>query len=896
MARISRPIGSTMDTYSPSSPKPDPAPEALLEELAWLRQVARALLGRPEDAEDLVQEVMVEAVRQGSRTQELAKPRLRSWLRTVAQRKAWRSLGRTGSRRYAEDLAGKEEADQQPTPDETLEWLELHRDLIYEIEQLDPDDRQLIVQRYLQGLAPGTIADQLGVSSSIVRKRLARALERLRARLRSTPRGDSWVGALGILAGAPQQAAAPLLAASTGVLGTLPWMMAKLSVAAGLVAVAVSVSLLWLASEEDRSTPATEVPFVAAREAGSQAVERAPSRSSAGVALDPAQDRSRASLAPLPAEALAPIRALRADGTPVPGALGAFLPAEGDPVLFTFDENGQAVLPAGDRGAVYATAPGLCNARLDLAEDPDSRSLVLHDSPVISGVITVDGQPPGEALRFRRYLPNREAGIRSGESGARKVLQEGGFMPEDIRVTSSESGAFHLELSWLLGTEEIPDLEFACPPAFLVKAVNGAPVAGDRTEVVLPPGAGEVHIDLERLPAVRGRLRWKDGAGPVQGGIVHQRLDDRGKTMDGIPYLELDGEGGFLVPAVGRPRNGKTEAGPLATTLVLHVQDPPEASGTQFRFSLAGQDFPLDLGDLEVERILPLPVLVRGKRADGTFEPLQAGLIGPDSAAHTKPDGTGTILLRPGETLEVLSAGWHYRQMLVPQGVYTEVSPLVIDLEPATLLSLVGCEELRSSGVSAAPAVRIAFDWTPFETAELDADFTGLAFGNRLHNAQARSAGGGTGGAMWSFVDPGAPGYVEFRLPKGDRLEIPGLIESRPFAVQVVDSLGQLLLSEEVTLSASRTIDLAPAIRKSASLVCRVQWEDRTPVSAGQIQLAGNAEQALGLPFEDGTIRVAPLAAGRLSIEVEAAGAEEFSGEVHLEAAQEKVITITLQR
>ncbi len=891
-------LDSTMDSYNPSSLKPDAAPEALLEELAWLKQVARALLGRPEDAEDLVQEVMVEAVRQRSRTGGLARPRLRTWLRTVAQRKAWRRLERTGSRRQAEDLAGEGDAGPHSAPDETLERLELHRDLTHEIEQLDSEDRQLIVQRYLQGLAPVEIAAQLGLTSSIVRKRLARALERLRARLRSTPRGDSWMGALAFLANEAPRPAAPLLAASTGAFATLPWIMAKLTIAAGLIA--ISASALWFARAEVLPDPAMGRSLIASQESEPNAAEGEDLRADAGVSLDRASTRvsdgSRASLAPVPDGAPEPIRAMRADGAPVPGALGLLVPEEGDPEPFVFDEKGEAVLSLEDRGSVYATAPGFSNARIDLAEDPSVRSLVLHAAQVVKGVITVEGLPPGETLRFKRFIGNREAGIPADQPAVRKVLQEGGFVPEDVRVATLESGAFQLELSWLLGTKELSEMTFACPPAFLVKAVNGVSVSGDRTEIAFRPGPGEVHIDLERLPGVRGRLRWKDTSEPVLGGIVHQRLNADGTSMDGIPYLELDEEGGFLVPAVGRPRNGNFEPGPLAATLVLHVQDPSEASGTQFRFSLAGQELPWNLGDLEVERIQPLPVLVRGRRADGSFQPLEAGLISSDAEARTGKDGMGTILFRPGQTLEVLSAGWHYRQVLVAPGVYTEEAPFEIDLEPAPLLSLVGCEELRAAGVSALPTVRIAFDWTPFETAELDAEDKGSAYGHRVHNVHAKFGGGGTGGALWSFSDPGAPGHVEFRLPRGDRLEIPGLLESRPFAVQVVDPLGQLLLSEEVTLSDSRTVDLAPASHQLASLVCQIQWEDRTPVGGGQVLLSGSAGRSIGLPFEDGVLRVAPLAAGSLALEVKASDAEGFHGEVHLEAAQERTLTITLRR
>ena len=881
-----------MEPLNPAHHASGTSSDAILQELAWLRRVASALLGRGEEAEDLVQEVVVEAMRQRETTQAFEKPRLRSWLRTVAQRKAWRSATHKHRRHDGETQRALLDAPAELTPDEALERLELHRELTHEIEQLDPADRELIVQRYLQGLAAKEIAMRSGVSPAVARKRLARALERLKSRLHATPRGDSWMEALAILALEVPSPTAHLVAASTSTLAALPWFVMKLTLVAGVIG--LSLTVLWFHRSQDQGNAISKLPpvDVAAGLFNGALEEADPGERDSSLLPSRVLDRRSPSPSHAAPETPSSVRALLPDGAPAAGVSGAYVSAKGEVSVFVYDEEGRAPARPGFEGQVFASAPGHRTALLVLNEDIQGGYLRLSRASLLEGVFTVGGLPPNERIELRCFLSNQEVGLEAGQSAARDILDESGIVPERVNVTVAESGRFGLEMTWANPT----GLDFTIPPAFLVTAVNGVPVTTDRTEISLPLGTDDFHVELERLPAVRGRLVWQDNREALQGEIVHQRINADGKTMDGIPFLRLDQDGRFVVPAVALPRGGATEAGPLASEIRIHIQSPPGAAGTLFRFPLSGLDLPLDLGDVEVERTPALPVRVRGMRADGTTIALQAVVVGPDDIAHTDPDGNGVVLCNPGEELEVLAPGWHYRQIVVPQGRFSQDAPFDIQLDPASRLVLTGCNELRTVFRSHEPLVRIAFDWTPFETAVLDDGDAGDPYSHRVHHAEGRARGGGVGSASWSFVDPGAPGYIDYRLPDGDRLEVAGLLDARPFSVQVMDALGQLLWSEEVTLSESRTIDLSQAVDKTASLSVQVLWMDETPVDSGQVQLSGNSDRSIELNLEQGVSKFSPLAAGSFELTVAASGGQQAEARIDLESGQEASTTIYLRR
>ena len=105
--------------------------------------------------------------------------RLRQWLIAIAVNELRQSL-RKRARRSRLEVAV--DASRQPggiDPATGVDALDMQRAL----ERLDPDDRALLVLRYMAGFEAPELADALGLSPAGVRTRLKRLLDRLRQEL-----------------------------------------------------------------------------------------------------------------------------------------------------------------------------------------------------------------------------------------------------------------------------------------------------------------------------------------------------------------------------------------------------------------------------------------------------------------------------------------------------------------------------------------------------------------------------------------------------------------------------------------------------------------------------------------------------------------------------------------
>ncbi len=104
--------------------------------------------------------------------------RLRPWLMSIAANEA-RDLARTDRRRVVREIRVVGDQGAATGSDETIDDLDLRNAL----GRLSPDDRAIVALRYLADLDSGQIASLTGRSSSGVRTRLSRILERLRREL-----------------------------------------------------------------------------------------------------------------------------------------------------------------------------------------------------------------------------------------------------------------------------------------------------------------------------------------------------------------------------------------------------------------------------------------------------------------------------------------------------------------------------------------------------------------------------------------------------------------------------------------------------------------------------------------------------------------------------------------
>lgn len=150
------------------------------------------ILRSPADAEDAAQETFLKLARHASQI----RSNLGAWLHAAAMGSAVDLVRRAGAVRRSERRAARPEAADTPSPADSILWGELEPVLDEALGALDPDDRDLLVSRYLCARPQRDLAHELGVSKGTVSRRMDRALSRLNAQLRSRGIGSASTGAL----------------------------------------------------------------------------------------------------------------------------------------------------------------------------------------------------------------------------------------------------------------------------------------------------------------------------------------------------------------------------------------------------------------------------------------------------------------------------------------------------------------------------------------------------------------------------------------------------------------------------------------------------------------------------------------------------------------------------
>jgi RNA polymerase sigma-70 factor (ECF subfamily) len=203
--------------------------ERLLAEAGWLDRLARRLVADPAEADEVVQETWVAALKHRSRARSV-----RGWLAQIA-RNVVRQRGRSeGARRKRERSVARAEASEAEA--EALDRAQAQQKLLAAVLALEEPYRGTVILHYFDHLEVSAVAQRLGVPESTVRTRLSRAVAELRARFEHKD-GPNW--ALAFLPLAHSKAAviaAPLIG------GTLVASTWKIALPAALAA-----ALTWLA-------------------------------------------------------------------------------------------------------------------------------------------------------------------------------------------------------------------------------------------------------------------------------------------------------------------------------------------------------------------------------------------------------------------------------------------------------------------------------------------------------------------------------------------------------------------------------------------------------------------------------------------------------------------------
>ncbi|HEX6719792.1 MAG TPA: sigma-70 family RNA polymerase sigma factor [Pyrinomonadaceae bacterium] len=160
--------------------------EAALPHLDAAYNLARWLTRNEDDAQDVVQEAYLRALRffDGFRGSDA-----RAWLLTIVRNTCYTWLKRKRSAEIACDFDEAEYARESAEPDpETLQIIKAQTQLVAEaIERLPDEFREVVVLRELEELSYKEIAAVTGVPIGTVMSRLARARKRLLASLTVRP-------------------------------------------------------------------------------------------------------------------------------------------------------------------------------------------------------------------------------------------------------------------------------------------------------------------------------------------------------------------------------------------------------------------------------------------------------------------------------------------------------------------------------------------------------------------------------------------------------------------------------------------------------------------------------------------------------------------------------------
>ncbi|MEW6745696.1 MAG: sigma-70 family RNA polymerase sigma factor [Planctomycetota bacterium] len=241
--------------------------ETLLAESAWVRRLAQSLvLGRGE-ADDVVQQAWLNALRRPPR-----QGSARAWLGTVVRNIVWRRRIAEDRRTRFEQAAAAEEP--QPSAEAITQKIELQRRVNEAVVALEEPYRTAIALRFYDDMPPREIAARLRLPVETVRTRLKRALAQLRQRLDRDYGGErtswgmiflGWIGkGAWVEAGA---AAGSTTVASIGAGKLLAGGLAMgtgLKVASAVVVVAAAGAAVWQLVGKNGSAPCAANPVTAA--------------------------------------------------------------------------------------------------------------------------------------------------------------------------------------------------------------------------------------------------------------------------------------------------------------------------------------------------------------------------------------------------------------------------------------------------------------------------------------------------------------------------------------------------------------------------------------------------------------------------------------------------------
>ncbi len=231
-----------MDAPAPDAPSGALTPERLIEQIGWLRSLARGLVRDEHLAEELAQDTLATALERGP----LEVRSVRAWLGRVLRNRAAEGARSRANVRAREALAAREEAFDG---EELLARVRAQKHVAEALMELSEPYRSTLVLRFYENLPPRAIAKQQGVPVSTVKSRLQRGMDQLKSKL-DARYGDRSQWILAVLPFARGAPPAPPTDGGLTLAGTAMNLKLVLSLGAALVAGT------WVALQGDDSRPA----------------------------------------------------------------------------------------------------------------------------------------------------------------------------------------------------------------------------------------------------------------------------------------------------------------------------------------------------------------------------------------------------------------------------------------------------------------------------------------------------------------------------------------------------------------------------------------------------------------------------------------------------------------
>lgn len=490
-----------------------PMPERLLAETAWLRMLSRRLVGDPEGAADLQQDVSVAA---------LAQPESaaggRSWLAAVARNIAV-SLRR---RRAAEHrrLSALPAREPVPSPAELVATAELQQRAVAAVLALPAVYRDTVLLRFLRGLSLAATAEAMGVPEETVRTRQKRALAALRASL--MPGSESRRGGVAVLGSLP--------------LWGIAMKIKHVAVAVAVAALTLVGVTLWAVGGRGATDTPSPAPAVMRAEVSRPDAAADIAGEAGGRALVPAPVAVAAS-----ATASLIVRVTwQDDGAAVPGVAVLCRPLQETGTFATTDARGEARFEGLAPGDYRIETPDVNSQQVALAAGTEALvERTLARGFVVTGVVR---DADGAAV-----------------AGAEILTSNGGVAPQWMYPAgrSDDTGRFRLEGMRTLGLVGARTTRHGTSNFVLLLAGRHDLTAPEPIELRLPGGACELRglvVDREGRPVPRNWVR----IGADLGGSSRTTRGRDGVVRQQPPAVRCttDAEGRFAAEAL---RGGEVE-------------------------------------------------------------------------------------------------------------------------------------------------------------------------------------------------------------------------------------------------------------------------------------------------------------------------------------------------